>query len=113
MLKLLLIERRSPPVRRSSAAAELRRWVDSGAYTAVPRRRLPAARRTTPTRKVSEAAQEAARSYTEAFRQSQDAVTKLVRDAGGAFAVVRDWVGGQFATNGGPGTGKDADGPGA
>jgi hypothetical protein len=54
--------------------------------------------------KVSEAAQQAARSYAESFRQSQDAVTKLVRDAGGTFAAVRDWVGGQFGPGGTGGT---------
>ncbi len=111
LIKLMLIEAKTHPF-AVVRGAELRRWVDSGRYTAVlggdyPRRSGDA------DAKVSEAAQEAARSYAETFRQSQDAVTKLVRDAGGAFAVVRDWVGGQFATNGGPGTGTDADGPGA
>ena len=53
---------------------------------------------------MSEAAQEAARSYAETFRQSNDAVTKLVRDASGTFAAMRDWVGGQFGNGGRTGT---------
>jgi hypothetical protein len=48
---------------------------------------------------VSEAAQEAARSYAEKFRQSQDALTKLVRDLSTMLGSVRDWVGSTF--NGG------------
>jgi hypothetical protein len=94
LLKLMLIEAQSHPF-AVVRGTELRRWVDSGAYTRVLGGDYP--RRTSDDdAKVSEAAQEAARSYAESFRQSQDAVAKLVRDASGAFAAVRDWVGGQF-----------------
>jgi Zn-dependent protease with chaperone function len=90
LVKLMLIEVQSHPF-AVVRASELRRWVDSGQYTAVlggtyPRRAEDA------DAKVSEAAQEAARSYAETFRQSQDAVTKLVRDASAAFGSVRDWM---------------------
>ncbi|MDX6299277.1 MAG: hypothetical protein QOF53_491 [Nocardioidaceae bacterium] len=94
LIKLLLIEARSHPF-EVVRASELRRWVDAGEYTRImggdyPRRSGDAGA------KVSEAAQEAARSYAETFRQSQDAVTRLVRDASGAFASLRDWMGGTF-----------------
>jgi Zn-dependent protease with chaperone function len=97
LMKLMLIEAQSHPF-AVVRANELRRWVDSGKYTAVlagdyPRRSGDA------DAKISDAAQEAARSYAETFRQSQDAVTKLVRDASGLFGSVRDWMGGTF---GGP-----------
>jgi len=100
LIKLLLIEARSHPF-AVVRASELRRWVDAGDYTRIltgdyPRRSGDA------DAKVSEAAQEAARSYAETFRQSQDAVAKLVRDASGAFASLRDWVGGAFS--GSPGS---------
>lgn len=94
LVKLMLIEVQSHPF-AVVRASELRRWVDSGKYTTVlggtyPRRAEDA------DAKVSEAAQEAAQSYAETFRQSQDAVTKLVRDASAAFGSVRDWMGTVF-----------------
>ena len=66
VLKLLLIEEQSHPF-AVVRAAELRRWVDSGEYTqilggAYPRRDDDASA------KMSEAAKEAADSYTETFR---------------------------------------------
>ena len=102
LVKLMLIEAQSHPfmVVRGS---ELRRWVDSGAYTRVLGGDYPR-RSTDDDAKVSEAAQEAARSYAETFRQSNDAITKLVRDASGTFAAMRDWVGGQFGNGGRTGT---------
>jgi len=98
VLKLLLIEARTHPfaVVRGS---ELRRWVDSGAYTRVLEGDYPR-RSADDEATVSEAVQDAARSYSESFDQSQDAVTRLVRDASGAFAGLRDWVGSTFG--GGP-----------
>jgi Zn-dependent protease with chaperone function len=102
LVKLMLIEAQSHPfmVVRGSA---LRRWVDSGAYTRVLGGDYPR-RSADDDAKVSEAAQEAARSYAETFRQSNDAITKLVRDASGTFAAMRDWVGGQFGNGGRTGT---------
>jgi len=100
LMKLMLIEAQSHPF-AVVRATQLRRWVDSGQYTAVlagdyPRRAGDA------DAKLSDAAQEAARSYADAFRQSQDAVTKLVRDASGMFASVRDWMGGTFGGSSSP-----------
>jgi Zn-dependent protease with chaperone function len=94
LVKLMLIEAQSHPF-AVVRGMELRRWVDSGRYTRVlggdyPRRSDDAGAN------VSDAAQEAARSYAETFGQSQDALTRLVRDASGTFAAVRDWVGDQF-----------------
>jgi hypothetical protein len=42
--------------------------------------------------KMSDAAAEAARSYAETFRQSQDAVGKLVHDAAGWAGSVKLWL---------------------
>jgi Zn-dependent protease with chaperone function len=89
VLKLLLIERRSHPV-PVARAAELRMWVDSGAYTAVlagtyPRRSGDA------DAQLSEAAQAAARSYTEAFRESQDVLGRLVHDMAGWLGTAKGW----------------------
>jgi Zn-dependent protease with chaperone function len=107
LLKLLLLERRSHPF-AVVRATELRRWVDSGAYTRILSGNYPR-REDDDTADVSEAAQEAARSYAETFRQSQDAVTKLVRDFSGVASSVRDWMGTTFGPRPeGNGNGKDA-----
>jgi Zn-dependent protease with chaperone function len=94
LLKIMLVEAQSHPF-AVVRAAELRKWVDAGGYTTVlsgayPRRSEDA------DAKISDAAQEAARSYAETFRQSQDTVMKLVRDASGTFSSVRDWMGEAF-----------------
>jgi len=90
VLKLLLIERRSHPF-PVSRAAELRSWVDSGAYTTVltgayPRREDDA------TAPVSEAAQAAARSYTEAFKSSQDVLGRMMHDVAGWLGSAKGWL---------------------
>jgi Zn-dependent protease with chaperone function len=89
VLKLLLIERRTHPV-PVSRAAELRTWVDSGAYTTVlsgtyPRRADDA------DAQLSEAAQAAARSYTDAFRESQDILGRLMHDVAGWLGSAKGW----------------------
>jgi hypothetical protein len=89
VLKLLLIERRTHPV-PVARAAELRSWVDSGAYTAVlsgtyPRRSGDA------DAQLSEAAQAAARSYTEAFRETQDVLGRLMHDVAGWLGSAKGW----------------------
>jgi len=90
VLKLLLVEARSHPF-AVVRATELRRWVDSGSYTAVLGGDYPH-RETDGEEKVSEAAQEAARSYSDAFRQSQDMVGKLVHEAAGVLGSVKLWL---------------------
>ena len=90
VLKMLLIETRSHPF-AVVRAAELRRWVDSGDYTTIlggtyPRRADDA------DAPLTEAAQEAARSYSEAFRQTQDTLGRLVQDAAGLLGSVKGWL---------------------
>jgi Zn-dependent protease with chaperone function len=89
VLKLLLIERRSHPM-PVSRASELRRWVDSGAYTAILAGTYPT-RDQDDDAKVSEAAQEAAASYSEAFRETQDTLGRLVHDAAGWVGSAKGW----------------------
>jgi Zn-dependent protease with chaperone function len=98
VLKLLLIEARNHPF-AVVRASELRRWVDSGDYTRIlggdyPRRSADGDAR------VSQAAQEAAQSYSEAFRQSQDALAKLAHEAAGVVGSVVGWVQGKVKGDG-------------
>ena len=90
VLKLLLIENRTHPF-AVVRAAELRRWVDSGDYTRILSGDYPR-RDTDADAKLSEAAAEAARSYSEQFRQTQDAVGKLVHDAAGWAGSAKLWL---------------------
>ncbi|GAB3247255.1 M48 family metallopeptidase [Nocardioides dilutus] len=90
VLKLLLVERRTHPY-AVVRAAELRRWVDSGEYTAIlggdyPRREDDASAQ------MSEAAKQAADSYTEVFRSSQDALGKLFHDLAGVAGSAKMWL---------------------
>ncbi|MCW2781682.1 MAG: peptidase Ste24p [Marmoricola sp.] len=90
VLKLLLIEAKSHPF-AVVRASELRRWVDGGTYTAVLGGEYPR-RDTDGEATVSEAAQDAAKSYSETFRQSQDALGKLLHDAAGVVGSVKGWL---------------------
>ena len=90
VLKLLLIERRSHPF-PVSRAAELRSWVDSGAYTTVLAGAYPR-RQDDSTAPVSEAAQEAARSYSEAFKSSQDVLGRMMHDIAGWLGSAKGWL---------------------
>ena len=90
MLKLLLIENRSHPF-AVVRATELRRWVDSGDYTRVLAGDYPR-RQDDDRATVSAAAAEAARSYSEAFRQSQDALGKMVHDVAGVLGSAKLWL---------------------
>jgi Zn-dependent protease with chaperone function len=97
VLKLLLIEEQSHPF-AVVRAAELRRWVDAGDYTqilggAYPRRDEDAGAR------MSDAAKEAADSYTDAFKSSQDALGKLVHDVAGFFGSAKLWLDEQLRRN--------------
>src|SRR3712207_1121188 len=90
VLKLLLIENQSHPF-AVVRAAELRRWVDSGEYTRIlggdyPRRADDDAAT------VSEAAKEAADSYSETFRTTQDSLGKLVHDVAGFMGSAKLWL---------------------
>jgi Zn-dependent protease with chaperone function len=90
VLKLLLIETATHPF-AVVRASQLRRWVDSGEYTRILGGDYPR-RDTDDDAKISEAAAEAARSYSEQFRQSQDAVGKLVHDAAGWVGSAKMWL---------------------
>lgn len=90
VLKLLLIENRSHPF-AVVRATELRKWVDSGEYTRILSGDYPR-RQDDDQAKVTEAAAEAARSYTDAFRQSQDALGKMVHDVAGVLGSVKLWL---------------------
>lgn len=98
VLKLLLIEAQSHPF-AVVRASELRRWVDSGSYTRILAGDYPR-RADDDSADLSQAAQDAARSYAEKFRTSQDALAKLVRDVSGLLGSVKDWVGAAFNGNG-------------
>jgi len=98
VLKLLLIERRSHPM-PVSRASELRRWVDSGSYTAILAGEYPM-RDTDDDAKVSEAAQEAAASYAAAFRDTQDTLGRLVHDAAGWMGSAKTWLDEQWRRRG-------------
>lgn len=89
VLKMLLVETRSHPF-LVVRASELRRWVDSGEYTRILAGDYPR-RQDDDQAGVSEAAKAAARSYSETFRQSQDAVGKLVHDVAGVLGSVKLW----------------------
>jgi hypothetical protein len=64
--------------------------VDSGAYTAILAGEYPT-RDTDDDAKVSEAAQEAAKSYSEAFRETQDALGRMAHDAAGWLGSAKVW----------------------
>lgn len=98
VLKLLLIERRTHPM-TVSRASELRRWVDSGEYTAILAGEYPT-RDDDDDAKVSEAAQDAARSYSEAFRDTQDTLGRLVHDTAGWLGSARLWIDEQWRRRG-------------
>lgn len=90
VLKMLLIEARSHPF-PVVRASELRRWVDSGDYTALlaggyPRRDQDGEAG------LDDAAREVAQSYAETFRQSQDALGKMVHDAAGLLGSMKGWL---------------------
>ena len=102
ILKIQLVENQSHPY-SVVRAIELRNWVDSGAYTAIlggqyPRRDEDAAAG------VSEAAKEAAASYSQQFGSMQDAAGKLVHDVAGLLGSAKGWLDEQLRrTRGGDG----------
>lgn len=97
LLKLAILENRSHPM-RVVRATELRKWVDSGEYTAIlggtyPRRDEDAAA------SMSDAAKQAADSYTQSFKDIQDALGKLVHDVAGFVGSAKMWVDDQLRRN--------------
>lgn len=98
VLKVLLIERRTHPM-PVSRASELRRWVDSGAYTAILSGTYPT-RDGDADAPLSEAAQEAAASYSRAFRDTQDTLGRLLHDTAGWLGTAKGWVDEQWRRRG-------------
>lgn len=94
LIKLSLLQQQTHPF-AVVRATELRRWTDSGAYTAIlggayPRREGDAEA------SVSEAAQEAAASYAIAFERTQDTLGKLVHDLAGWMGSASTWLNDRF-----------------
>ena len=94
LIKLSLLQQQAHPF-AVVRATELRRWIDSGAYTAIlggayPRREDDA------TPRSATAAQEAAASYGEAFERTQDTLGKLVHDLAGWVGSARSWLDERF-----------------
>ena len=76
-------------------ATELRRWIDTGAYTAVLGGDYPR-RADDDSASLSEAAQEAAASYTAVFERTQDTLGKLVHDLAGWMGSASTWINDRF-----------------
>jgi Zn-dependent protease with chaperone function len=90
VLKFLLIEQSTHPY-AVVRAAELRRWVDSGGYTAVLQGAYP--RRVDDDQAdISEAARDAAASYGEAFETTGDALGRLLHDVAGVAGSAKTWI---------------------
>jgi Zn-dependent protease with chaperone function len=89
LLKVMLLERRSHPMPVSRASA-LRGWVDSGAYTAILAGDYPT-RDGDDDAKLSDAVQEAAQSYTNTFRDTQDTLGRMVHDTAGWLGSAKMW----------------------
>jgi Zn-dependent protease with chaperone function len=98
VLKLLLVENRSHPF-LVVRATELRRWVDSGEYNRIIAGDYPR-RADDDQATVSDAAKAAAHSYSESFRNGQDAVGRLVHDVAGALGSVKLWLDEAFRRDG-------------
>lgn len=97
VLKLMLNEKADHPY-AVVRAAELRTWVDSGDYTTILGGSYPR-RDEDPGASMSDAAKQAADSYTEAFRDSQDSLGKLVHDVAGFFGSAKLWLDEQLRRN--------------
>ncbi len=94
VLRLMLVEKTTHPF-AVVRAAELRRWVDSGEYAAILGGAYPR-REEDDEAKVSEAAKDAASSYSSAFESSQDALGKLLHDVAGVAGSVKTWLDDRF-----------------
>ena len=94
LIKLSLLQQQSHPF-AVVRATELRRWIDSGAYTAVLGGAYPR-REGDDDASVSEAAQEAAASYAVAFERTQDTLGRLVHDLAGWMGTASTWLNDRF-----------------
>jgi Zn-dependent protease with chaperone function len=94
LIKLSLLQQQSHPF-AVVRATELRRWIDSGAYTAILGGAYPR-REGDDDASVSEAAQEAAASYAVAFERTQDTLGRLVHDLAGWMGTASTWLNDRF-----------------
>jgi Zn-dependent protease with chaperone function len=90
LVKLSLLQQQSRPY-AVVRATELRRWVDSGAYTAILGGTYPR-RADDDTASMTQAAQDAAASYGETFARTQDTLGKLVHDLAGWVGTAKGWL---------------------
>ncbi|MGJ3508501.1 M48 family metallopeptidase [Enemella sp. A6] len=90
VLKWVMLETASHPF-AVIRAGELQKWATSGEYIKIIGGEYPK-RDDDDNATISEEAQAAAESYSEAFAKSEDAVTKLLRDVGDTVGNLRDWV---------------------
>ncbi|MGH3682411.1 MAG: M48 family metallopeptidase, partial [Natronosporangium sp.] len=91
VLKLLLVAFRSHPM-PVARAAEIRNWVDSGAYQRILSGDYPR-RADDGTASMTEDVKQAAESYRESFARSEDPLFKLLRRVGGGAGDLGGWVG--------------------
>ncbi|MCF6376064.1 M48 family metallopeptidase [Nocardioides KLBMP 9356] len=94
LIKLSLLQQQTHPF-AVVRATELRRWIDSGAYTAILGGAYPR-REGDDDASVSEAAQEAAASYAVAFERTQDTLGRLVHDLAGWMGTASTWLNDRF-----------------
>lgn len=94
LIKLSLLQQQAHPF-AVVRATELRRWIDSGAYTLVLGGDYPR-RGDDDGASVSEAAQEAAASYAVAFERTQDTLGRLVHDLAGWMGTASTWLNDRF-----------------
>jgi hypothetical protein len=94
LIKLSLLQQQSHPF-AVVRATELRRWIDTGAYTTILGGDYPR-RADDDTASVSEAAQEAAASYALAFERTQDTLGRLVHDLAGWMGSASTWINDRF-----------------
>jgi Zn-dependent protease with chaperone function len=90
ILRLALVEQRTHPF-AVVRAKELRRWVDSGTYTAILAGTYPR-REDDDTADMSQSAREAAQSYAEQFRSASDALGRFLQDTAGILGSVKGWL---------------------
>ncbi|GAA3868743.1 M48 family metallopeptidase [Tessaracoccus defluvii] len=94
IMKLILVNDATHPM-NVVRAAEIRRWVDSGAYGEILAGTYPR-REDDKDAKISDEAAAAAKSYADRFQESEDSLAKLGRDIGGGLSDLGKWVGGRL-----------------
>lgn len=90
VLKMMLLEASTHPF-PVMRAHELRRWIDDGSYVRCVSGNYPR-RQDDATASMSQAAKDAAASYTQTFRTSQDPLARLLREAGENVGSAAEWA---------------------